>query len=601
MEIGSSTDSIMCSDSHPADSINCIDAALYKAAARGDIVVFDSFQGFELESLRTPDHNTVLHVYLASPHVHEVFPKCFGLWDFGTSQSAFQNLYRRTVLSDPVAVKRVLIEMNKSTNFIQQILNKCPSLLLQANSKGQTPLHVAARYGLSTVVKFLIQFQAKAGHGEETAVEAVRRMLRITDVESEDPDFPYYINMVKELLESEDPDFPYYINRKRESPLYIAARRGDGPLLDMNLGKLKSVAHGGPHGRTALHAAVMSGDAEATRIVLEKRGKLTKETDEDGLTPLHYAAHLCDPCVVEEWLKWDTSAAYVTDRKWEMTPLLMAARQGHAEIVIKILSVCPDCCEIVDKQGWNLLHFVAFRNSPAALSDFIFKYGDIISPYGSVRNLIGAEDTRGITPRQVYNASRLLRFEACDHYKPKKTEQILKLLEDIVNEKVAEKPVHPIVLRNFSTDSLEKAREAHLVVAPLIATVTFAAAITVPGGFKSEKGSEQGTPFLIHDAAFKAFVVTDALAFILSLSAVANYLGAQPPFISNPFKSSASLVRAGSRLYFAMWAIMVAFCTGTYVVLKPSPGLAIASCCIVLSFTFLAGVTDFKLAKHAKP
>ncbi|KAL4272689.1 hypothetical protein GQ457_13G006770 [Hibiscus cannabinus] len=607
MEIDPSIDSIMSSDSEPGQpvgSINYMDAALYKAAARGNIEVFNKYQGFELESLRTRDHNTVLHVYLASPDVDVLPPKCFGFRDFGTPPSAFQNLYRRVFMSDPVRVKRIIIEMNKSTKFIQQILSKCPSLLLEANTRGQTPLHVAARYGLSTVVKFLIQFQEKAGHGDlEQQETSVRRMLRMTDLESNTAlhmAVRYgHREVVQELLEFEDPDFPYFINRKQESPLYIAARRGDVPMLDMILVKLNSVDHSGPHGRTALHAAVMAGDAEATRVILEKRRSLTKETDEDGHTPLHYAAHLCRSySVVEELLKWDKSAAYATDKKWEMTPLLMAARQGHGQVVIKILSVCPDSCEKLDNIGRNFLHFVAFRNSPAALSDFIFKYGDIISPYGSVRNLMDAEDAHGITPPQVYDASRHLKCDVDENYKSnKKSEQILKLLEHMINEEVAEKPVHPISAHsNVFTEAFEKSRDGHLVVGALIATVTFAAAITVPGGYRSDKGSEQGTPFLIHDAAFKAFVVADALAFVLSLSAVANYLGAQPPFISNPHKLATASVSAGSRLYFAMWAVMVAFCTGTYVVLKPSPGLAITSCCIgLISFIFLVGTRDFKI------
>ncbi|KAK8304390.1 hypothetical protein V6Z11_D04G218800, partial [Gossypium hirsutum] len=86
-----------------------------------------------------------------------------------------------------------------------------------------------------------------------------------------------------------DPDFSYSANKKQETPLYIAARRrGSGRLLTLLLDQLKSTAHCGPHGRTALHAAAMAGDAEAIRIILAKNGNLTKERDEDGHTPLHY-------------------------------------------------------------------------------------------------------------------------------------------------------------------------------------------------------------------------------------------------------------------------------------------------------------------------
>ncbi|KAL4272303.1 hypothetical protein GQ457_13G006890 [Hibiscus cannabinus] len=583
----------MSSDTQPVERINYMDAALYKAAARGDFQVFKNYQDHQLVSLRTPENNTVLHVYLACPEF-------FGFSGFRNLIPSRHSLRISFLLlpmcfllpvrsHPPPAVELVFLILREIlnrigfTNFIEKILTK-------ANTKVQTPLHVAARYGPPTVVKFLIQCRAETAHGDPEQQEtAVRRMLRSPDVESNTPlhiAVQYHgRGVVKELLEFEDPQFAYLINTKHETPLYIAARRGDVPLLDLILVKLRSVAHGGPHGRTALHAAAMSGNAEATRIILRQGWNLTKERDEDGHTPLHYAAHLGHTSVVELLLKWDVSAAYLTDNKWEMTPLLMAARQGHGQIITKFLSACPDCWEKVDKNGWNFLHYVAFRNYPS-LSDSFFVNRDVVPRRALVRNLIDAKDVYGITPQQVFDAFK----SSWEIRKPnEKTEKIVELLEDIGNEVVAEDPVLAIPQLNVSEDRIGKARDGHLVVAALIATVTFAAAITVPGGYKSEKGWEQGTPYLIHDAAFKAFVVSDALAFILSLSAVVVHFDIASPFSPNPCNSW-SLRLAGMLLYCAMLAMMVAFSTGTYVVLKPTPWLAITSCCIGLSFFLFAAL-----------
>ncbi|KDO37943.1 hypothetical protein CISIN_1g036694mg, partial [Citrus sinensis] len=54
----------------------------------------------------------------------------------------------------------------------------------------------------------------------------------------------------------------------------------------------------------------------------------------------------------------------------------------------------------------------------------------------------------------------------------------------------------------------------------LIAIVTFTAVFTVPGGYKSEDNPNQGTAILTRNAFFRAFVITNAVAMVFSLSAV---------------------------------------------------------------------------------
>ncbi|PPS10512.1 hypothetical protein GOBAR_AA10095 [Gossypium barbadense] len=97
------------------NNITYMDVSLYKAAAEGKIEDFNNYRRPELESLKTPNHDNVLHLNLSTS-------ECIG---------------NRT-----------------RSDFIEQILSKCPSLLPQTNAKGQTPLHVAARNGHSAIVNF---------------------------------------------------------------------------------------------------------------------------------------------------------------------------------------------------------------------------------------------------------------------------------------------------------------------------------------------------------------------------------------------------------------------------------------------------------------
>ncbi|KAM3345492.1 hypothetical protein P3S68_025201 [Capsicum galapagoense] len=69
-----------------------------------------------------------------------------------------------------------------------------------------------------------------------------------------------------------------------------------------------------------------------------------------------------------------------------------------------------------------------------------------------------------------------------------------------------------------------KVAQFHIVVATLIMTVTFAAGITLPGGFESDPdSSNQGMEILIRKTSFRAFVVSDAIAFIFSVVSIFIY------------------------------------------------------------------------------
>ena len=57
------------------------------------------------------------------------------------------------------------------------------------------------------------------------------------------------------------------------------------------------------------------------------------------------------------------------------------------------------------------------------------------------------------------------------------------------------------------------------IASVLIATVTFAAAFTVPGGYVADDHPRAGTAVLARRFAFRAFVASDAMAFLCSIAA----------------------------------------------------------------------------------
>ena len=141
-----------------------------------------------------------------------------------------------------------------------------------------------------------------------------------------------------------------------------------------------------------------------------------------------------------------------------------------------------------------------------------------------------------------------------------------------------------VLAYNFHNDRfvsiMKETSQFHLVVDTLIATVTFTAGITMPGGFIGQEGLHSGSPVLMRNTAFKAFIITNTIAMVQSSSAAFIQLF-MPLFFheqnpgDSPFILLASLAFVFS--ISAMVAMVLAFVLGTYAVLMQSLGLAISN------------------------
>lgn len=138
----------------------------------------------------------------------------------------------------------------KHTEFAEALVHRFPVLLTRADSKGNTPLHIASRTGCTEMVKcFLKTKEAKAavemtnnGMGDTALHVAVRNG---------------HLEVVELLLE-ESTKLLCLANKHQESPLYLAVERGFFEIANfilINYGT--SCSCEGTKGMTALHAAVI--------------------------------------------------------------------------------------------------------------------------------------------------------------------------------------------------------------------------------------------------------------------------------------------------------------------------------------------------------
>ncbi|KAL6342646.1 hypothetical protein AAG906_012512 [Vitis piasezkii] len=488
--------------------ITCMDAALYEAAAYGRIDVLEQMSEDHFVVQLTPNKNTVLHIAAQ-----------FGELD-----------------------------------CVQYILglNSSSSLLLKPNLKGDTPLHPAAREGHLTVVKALID-AAKRLHQEiESGVGGDKAIMRMTNEEENTAlheAVRYHHSEVVKSLTEEDPEFIYGANIAGYTLLYMAAERGFEDLVNLIIGTCTSPAHSGMMGRTALHAAVIRNDQEMTARLLKWKPDLTKEVDENGWSPLHCAAYLGYTAIVEQLLDKspDKSVTYLGIKDSKKTALHIAANRNHQDIVKLLLSHSQIVASKRERR--HTLHLLAsYQVYDPSLS----------------------EDNR--VDKMALNKDKLTALDIFSRANVK-PEEIQSQLREWEKEVVGPFSWQEAINKDSGSSKANmRLGETHLIVAALVATVTFAAGFTLPGGY-----NDNGMAILTKRAAFKAFIVTDTIAVILSVSAVYGL------FLT----------------LLSMGAMVVAFMTGLYAVLPFSSGLPIVTCIICCCIFLLAFYFVFRqLYKH---
>ncbi|OVA13651.1 Ankyrin repeat [Macleaya cordata] len=174
----------------------------------------------------------------------------------------------------------VAVQFNKKL-CVEEICDRCPSLVMQPNLKGDTPLHIAATLGSSDIVAILIhraqichQLDVERGGGsgggaggERSSTTTVQQLVRNTNKAKDTALHEAvryhnrFFSKVVKLLTEADPAFEYSANSNGETPLYLAAKEGLYEFVVQILETCPSSAYGGPGRRTALHAAILSNNS----------------------------------------------------------------------------------------------------------------------------------------------------------------------------------------------------------------------------------------------------------------------------------------------------------------------------------------------------
>ncbi|XP_010525289.1 PREDICTED: protein ACCELERATED CELL DEATH 6-like [Tarenaya hassleriana] len=475
--------------------------------------------------------------------------------------------------------------------FAEAVLRLCPSLLLRTNTKGDTPLHVAATAGSSRVSRSMVSSAKRvASDIENSTMDAQKQLLRVKNKHGETALHVAlkngHIDVAKFLVE-EDSHLLDMADNGNVTPLFLAVERGFSSFVDHIL-ETSSAS-----GMNALHAAARSNiDPGFTRKLVERRPEMIKEADAIGWTPLHYSAWLGKIEITRIFLQHDTMAAYAPDKEGQC-PLHLAASAGHVDIFKELVHHCPYVWEILDSKDRTALHLAVISGRRGIV--------DCVLEKPEFQFLLNEHDGEGNTPlhlavihdrhpliwllsqdKQVdkhamnnnsstaidlfYSENKEIHFRsAIAYYSLRKYFRMKLPSEDRENEEKTGKSKR----RDGRRDNAMY--EVHLVVAVLVATVAFAAAFQLPGGYETD-GPGKGTPVLMDKPAFKCFLVFDTIAFCFSVAAVYFvYYASRDGFHGRPvFLDTAAVL-----MIVSLVAMASAFVSGVYLMSAKSRGIAV--------------------------
>ncbi|CAL4979749.1 unnamed protein product [Urochloa decumbens] len=455
------------------------------------------------------------------------------------------------------------------------------TLLGAVNADGETPLLAAVTSGHVSLASFILRCCRDAQLSEAILTQDKRGFNALHHaIRSR------HRKLALELIDTE-PGLSKAVNKYGESPMFIAVMRNYADVSEKLLVEIPDSAHGGAYGYNALHAAVRCGNPVIAKRILETRPGLAREEDKHKATPMHMAVHWDQTDVLRVLLEHDWTLGYVLDSKGR--PILgSAASRGYVGAARELLKHCPDApygdgettCLHQAVQGGHieLLEFFlgskhlgklvnmrdalqetplhdAVRSCNPKIVDALLLHPDtdvtMLNFSGNPATwVLPDEEAKTLNWNEI--SMRMLK---ADPDAANDTYNLYKQTKDKVTSE-SKKDIKELTQTYTSNTSL---------VAILIATITFAAAFTLPGGYSNDAGSE-GLPIMTRKVAFQAFLISDSLAMFSSLAVAFISIMAR-------WEDFEFLLYYRSFTKRLMWvgyiATTIAFATGLYTILAP--------------------------------
>ncbi|KAM7256638.1 hypothetical protein ACFE04_012379 [Oxalis oulophora] len=371
-----------------------------------------------------------------------------------------------------------------------RINHKDPNLIMVANRDGETPIVVAARHGHKDMVLFLL----KRG---ESALKCVNG----DSANKVEVSFMHFLIIAR--------FYDIALKLLKENYAHLATvifHGGDSPLSEI-AAKPSSFPSG-------MHLTFWQSLQYHFSWTKEMRKK--KLIHEETLQLLKF---LCEKTIDKDY----TTASSLFKRA-----LLSAAPLGIYEVVQEIIMSFPQAIRFTDNENHNMFH-LAVLNRQENVFNLIYDMG------GYKHLLLVPEDTSGnnilhlaakLAPKNrlsITPGAALQMQSELQWYK-----EVERIVQPSFKETRNSNQKTPAELFTEAHSDLVKESEKWMketasscsLVAVLIATVVFAAAITVPGGTNQEKGY----PLFKRNPAFIVFGISDVLSLFSAIASISMFL-----------------------------------------------------------------------------
>ncbi|KAD7479087.1 hypothetical protein E3N88_02223 [Mikania micrantha] len=221
-----------------------------------------------------------------------------------------------------------------------------------------------------------------------------------------------------------------------------------------------------------------------------------------------------------------------TNKTYSSRILFVAAEMGNVTFVIELIRRYPDLIWKVNDNNQSIFH-IAVKHRHEGIYNLLYEIGsmkDLITPLkdrkdNNMLHLVGKsakqkrlEDVSGVALQMQRELLWFKEVEAMipPSYRERKNKDGLTPYELFTKE-------HKDLVTQGEKWMKGTASQC-MVVAALIATIVFAAAFTVPGGYDQDSGPQNGIPVFHSKATFMVFVVADAISLFASSTSILMFL-----------------------------------------------------------------------------